>query len=100
MNLNEKTHPVEVVVHRGAAVWKVARHALHQLRKTAVRLRLCQTKQVCDQPRPLDGNVALPAFAAARGTAARLMLTADRRPCSNRSISWLPGLQQQTRTLC
>jgi len=34
-------------------------------------------------------NVELPAFAAARRAAARLLLTAGRRPCSNGSTS--PG---------
>jgi len=43
--------------------------------------------------------VALPAFAAARRAAARLLLTAG-PPAVQQSIdiSWLPGPQQQTRS--
>jgi len=55
-------------------------------------------KHICVQlPMPPD-NAALPAFAAARRVAARLLLTAD-PPAVQQSIdiSWQPGPQQQTR---
>ena len=44
-NLNQESHPVEVIVHRRAAVWKVRRHTFHQLAETTVRLRLCQSAE-------------------------------------------------------